>query len=104
MEIIVCIKQVPETNKVQVDPVTGVLIREGIDTKMNPYDLFAIETALRIKEKMGGHVKVISMGPPQAIEVIKEAFMMGADDGILLSDKKFAGADVLATAILFLRE
>jgi electron transfer flavoprotein beta subunit len=98
VEIIVCIKQVPETNKVQVDPVTGVLIREGIDTKMNPYDLFAIETALRIKEKMGGHVKVISMGPPQAIEVIKEAFMMGADDGILLSDKKFAGADVLATA------
>jgi len=98
MEIIVCIKQVPGTSKVQVDPVTGVLIRDGIDTKMNPYDLFALETALRLKEQHGGHVKVISMGPPQAIEVIKEAFMMGADDGMLISDRKFAGADVLATS------
>ncbi|MCL5072849.1 MAG: electron transfer flavoprotein subunit beta/FixA family protein [Actinobacteria bacterium] len=98
MEIIVCIKQVPGTSKVQVDPVTGVLIRDGIDTKMNPYDLFALETALRLKEQHGGHIRVISMGPPQAIEVIKEAFMMGADDGMLISDRKFAGADVLATS------
>ena len=98
MEIIVCIKQVPGTSKVQVDPVTGVLIRDGIDTKMNPYDLFALETALRLKEEYDGHVKVISMGPPQAMEVIKEAFMMGADDGLLVSDRKFAGADVLATS------
>ena len=98
MEIIVCIKQVPGTSKVQVDPVTGVLIRDGIDTKMNPYDLFALETALKLKEQYGGHVKVISMGPPQAMEVIKEAFMMGADDGMLVSDRKFAGADVLATS------
>ncbi|MCL4386178.1 MAG: electron transfer flavoprotein subunit beta/FixA family protein [Actinobacteria bacterium] len=98
MKIIVCIKQVPGTSKVQVDPVTGVLIRDGIDTKMNPYDLFALETALRLKEEYGGHVKVISMGPPQAMEVIKEAFMMGADDGLLVSDRKFAGADVLATS------
>ncbi|MDD5658566.1 MAG: electron transfer flavoprotein subunit beta/FixA family protein [Actinomycetota bacterium] len=98
MEIIVCIKQVPGTSKVQVDPVTGVLIRDGIDTKMNPYDLFALETALKLRERHGGHVKVISMGPPQAVDVIKEAFMMGADDGMLVSDRKFAGADVLATS------
>jgi electron transfer flavoprotein beta subunit len=98
MEIIVCIKQVPGTSKVQVDPVTGVLIRDGVDTKMNPYDLYALETAVRLKEQYGGIVKVISMGPKQALDVIKEAFMMGADDGFLVSDRKFAGADVLATA------
>lgn len=98
MEIIVCIKQVPGTSKVQVDPVTGVLIRDGIDTKMNPYDLFALETAVRLKEQHGGHVKVISMGPRQALEVIREAFMLGADEGLLVSDRKFAGADVLATS------
>ena len=77
MEIIVCIKQVPGTSKVQVDPVTGVLIRDGIDTKMNPYDLFALETAVRLKEQHGGHVKVISMGPRQALEVIKRSIHDG---------------------------
>lgn len=98
MNILVCIKQVPGTSKVEVDPVTGVLKRDGIDSKMNPYDLFALETALRIKEKMGGTVKVLSMGPNQALSVIKEAFTMGADEGTLLSDRKFGGADVLATS------
>ncbi|MFT8315617.1 MAG: electron transfer flavoprotein subunit beta/FixA family protein [Clostridium sp.] len=98
MDILVCIKQVPGTSKVEVDPVTGVLKRDGIDTKMNPYDLYALEAALSIKEKKGGSVKVISMGPPQAMDVIKEAYMMGADEGALISDRKFAGADVLATA------
>ncbi len=98
MNIIVCIKQVPSTSKVNVDPVTGVLVRDGIDSKMNPYDLFALETALRLKEKKGGLIKVLSMGPPQALEIIREAFMMGSDQGFLLSDKKFAGADVLATS------
>ncbi len=98
MKIVVCVKQVPGTNKVDVDPVTGVLKRDGVDSKMNPYDLYAVETALRIKNEKGAEVGVISMGPPQATEVIKEAFMMGADDGVLLSDRKFAGADVLATA------
>jgi electron transfer flavoprotein beta subunit len=98
MEILVCIKQVPGTSKVEVDPVTGVLKRDGIDSKMNPYDLFALETALRIKEQKGGKIKVISMGPPQASEVIHEAYMMGADEGTLVTDRKFAGADVLATA------
>jgi lactate dehydrogenase (NAD+,ferredoxin) subunit LctB len=98
MRITVCIKQVPGTSKVQVDEQTGVLIRSGIDTKMNPYDLYALETALRIKEAHGAEVHVISMGPLQASEVIREAFMMGADEGTLLTDRKFAGADCLATA------
>ncbi|MDD4601807.1 Caffeyl-CoA reductase-Etf complex subunit CarD [bioreactor metagenome] len=98
MEIIVCIKQVPGTSEVEVDPETGVLKREGIDSKMNPYDLFALETAIRIKEQNGAKVSVVSMGPPQASVIIEEAFMMGADAGILLSDRKFGGADVLATS------
>lgn len=98
MNIVVCIKQVPGTNKVEVDPVTGVLKRGGVDSKMNPYDLYAIETALLLKEKLGGTVKVITMGPLQAEEVVKEAYAMGADEGYLLSDRKFAGADVLATS------
>lgn len=98
MNIVVCIKQVPGTSKVQVCEETGVLKREGVDSKMNPYDLYALETALKIKEQVGGVVNVISMGPPQAKAIIQEAFMMGADEGILLSDRKFAGADVLATA------
>lgn len=98
MKILVCIKQVPESNKVEVEPVTGVLKRNGAASKMNPYDLYAIETALRIREKMGGTVQVISMGPPQAKQVIREAFAMGADAGTLLSDRRFGGADVLATS------
>ena len=98
MEILVCIKQVPGTSKVEVDSVTGVLKRDGVDSKMNPYDLYALETALRIKEERGGVIKVISMGPPQAKDVIREAYMMGADEGALVSDRKFAGADVLSTS------
>ncbi len=98
MKILVCIKQVPDTNKVAVDPETGALIRSGVDSKMNPYDLYAIETAMRIKEKYGGEITVLSMGPPQAKAVIYEAFSMGADKGVLLSDRKFGGADVLATS------
>ncbi len=98
MEILVCIKQVPETNRVEVDPVTGVLKRDGVDSKMNPYDLYALETAFRLKEQAGGRVTVITMGPPQAAEVIREAYSMGADAGVLVSDRRFAGADVLATS------
>ena len=85
MKILVCIKQVPESNKVEVDPVTGVLKRDGAASKMNPYDLYALETAFRIREEVGGSVHVISMGPPQAQQVIREAFAMGADGGTLLS-------------------
>ncbi|HWQ29585.1 MAG TPA: electron transfer flavoprotein subunit beta/FixA family protein [Negativicutes bacterium] len=98
MNILVCIKQVPGTAKVEVDPVTGVLLRDGVDSKMNPYDLYALETAFRLREQHGGKVSVLSMGPPQAAEVIREAYMLGADEGFLLSDKVFAGSDVLATS------
>ncbi|NMC04544.1 MAG: electron transfer flavoprotein subunit beta/FixA family protein [Candidatus Lokiarchaeota archaeon] len=98
LEMCVCIKQVPGTSEVDVDE-NGSLIRDNIDTKMNPFDLFAIETALRIKERIGGgFIRVISMGPPQAEEVIREAFTMGVDAGSLLTDRRFAGADVLATS------
>ncbi|MDD5598610.1 MAG: electron transfer flavoprotein subunit beta/FixA family protein [Victivallaceae bacterium] len=98
MNITVCIKQVPGTSEVEVDEKTGVLKREGIDSKMNPFDLFAIESALKIKERNHAAINVLSMGPPQTAEIIREAFMMGADNGFLLSDRRFAGADVLATA------
>lgn len=98
MKVLVCIKQVPGSNNVEVDPVTGVLKRDGIKSKMNPYDLYAVETALCLVEKYGGEVEVITMGPPQAKEVIVEAICMGAKSGTVLSDRKFAGADVLATA------
>ena len=98
MNIIVFIKQVPGSNKVEVDSETGVLKRDGVEAKMNPYDLFALETALRLKETYEGKVCAISMGPPQAMQIIREAFAMGADEGILMSDRKFAGADVLATS------
>ncbi len=98
MNILVCIKQVPDTNKVEVDPVTGVLKRNGVESKMNPYDLYAIETALRIREEKGGTIWAISMGPGQAAGVIREAFAMGVDHGALISDRKFGGADVLATS------
>lgn len=98
MRIIVCVKQVPDTQKVQVDPVTGVLIRNGIDTKMNPYDLYALETALRIKEKTNAEIHVITMGPDAAKAVLYESMALGADEAWLLSDRRFAGADVLATS------
>ena len=98
MNILVCIKQVPGSSEVEVDEETGVLKREGIDSKMNPFDLYALETAVRIKESNKANVSVLTMGPPQAANIIKEAFMMGADSGAMVSDKKFAGADVLATA------
>lgn len=98
MNILVCIKQVPDTNKVEVDPITGVLKRNGVESKMNPYDLYAIETALRIREELGGTIYAISMGPGQAAGVIREAFAMGVDHGALISDRKFGGADVLATS------
>ena len=98
MNIFVCIKQVPATNRVQVDEKTGVLKRGGVAGKMNPYDLYALETALRLKESHGATVTVGTMGPPQAQEIIREAYMMGADEGYVFSDRRLGGADVLATA------
>ena len=97
-KILVCTKQVPGSNNVEVDPVTGVLKRSGIKSKMNPYDLYALETALSLSEVYGGSVETLTMGPPQAKEVITESVCMGAECGTVLSDRNFAGADVLATA------
>ena len=98
MKILVCVKQVPGSSNVEVDPVTGVLKRSGIASKCNPYDLYAIETALTIAERFGGTVESLTMGPPQARAVIEETVCMGASRGTVLTDRKFAGADVLATA------
>lgn len=98
MKILVCVKQVPGSTNVEVDPVTGVLKRSGIPSKCNPYDLYAIETALCLAERFGGTVEALTMGPPQAKAVIEETICMGAKGGTVLTDRKFAGADVLATA------
>ena len=98
MNIFVCIKQVPAANKVEVDEKTGVLKRSGIAVKLNPYDLYALEAALRIKESCQAKVTVGTMGPAQAEAVIREAYMMGADEGYVFSDRRLGGADVLATS------
>ncbi|MCF0135682.1 MAG: electron transfer flavoprotein subunit beta/FixA family protein [Lachnospiraceae bacterium] len=98
MDIVVCIKQVPASSNVKVDPETGVLIRDGANTKMNPYDLYALEAALTLRTREGGTVRVITMGPPAANDVLREALYMGADSGILISDRRLGGADVLATS------
>ena len=98
MNIFVCIKQVPATNKVEVDEKTGVLKRAGVLSKLNPYDLYALETALRLRERCGGKISVGTMGPPQAQAVVREAYMMGADEGYVFSDRRLGGADVLATS------
>ncbi len=98
MKIVVCVKQVPETTDVKIDPKTNTLIREGVASITNPFDEYALEEALLTKEKHGGEVHVISMGPPQAIEVLRNALAVGADKVYLVSDKAFAGADTLATA------
>jgi electron transfer flavoprotein beta subunit len=98
MKIIVCMKQVPATSKVEIDPESGTLKRLGADTKTNPYDLFGLEIALRIRDEIGGTVTVLTMGPGQTQEMMRDAYAMGADQAVILSDKKFAGADVLATS------
>jgi len=98
MDIIVCIKQVPDTTDVRIDPKTGTLIREGVPSIINPDDKHAIEEAIRLREKYGGKVTVLSMGPPQAKTALREAYAMGVDETILLSDRAFAGADTWATS------
>ena len=98
MNILVCIKQVPGTSQVEIDEKTGTLKRDGVASKMNPFDLYALETALRIKEATGASVTVLTMGPPQCEKVVREAFMMGVDRGMILSDRAFGGADVLMTS------
>ncbi|MDI3310729.1 MAG: electron transfer flavoprotein subunit beta/FixA family protein [Thermoanaerobacterium sp.] len=98
MNILVLIKQVPDTNEVRIDPVTKTLIREGVPSIINPDDKNALEEAIRIREKVGGKVTVISMGPTQAEVALREALAMGADEAYLLTDRAFAGADTYATA------
>ena len=98
MKIIVCMKQVPAGTNVEIDPETGAMKRMSGETRTNPYDLFALETALLLKEKVGGTVTVLTMGPAQAEEMMRDAYTMGADEAVILSDRKFAGADVLATS------
>ncbi len=98
MHFVVCIKQVPATTNVQVDPKTGTLKREGVESIINPFDEYAIEEGIRLKERLGGKVTVITMGPPQAESALREALGRGCDEAILLTDKSFAGADTLATA------
>jgi electron transfer flavoprotein beta subunit len=98
MEIIICIKQVPDTTSIKITPETNTLVREGVKSIINPFDLYAIEEGLRIKDKYGGVVTVLTMGPPQAESALREALAMGADRAILLTDRCFAGADTLATS------
>ena len=98
MNIVVCLKQVPATTEVKIDPQTNTLIRAGIKNIVNPYDTYALEEAIRLKERYGGTVTVISMGPPQAEQMLREAIACGADQAYLLSDRAFAGADTLATS------
>ncbi|XOF34552.1 MAG: electron transfer flavoprotein subunit beta/FixA family protein [Candidatus Electrothrix sp. YB6] len=98
MHIIVCIKQVPDAKDVRLDPKTNTLAREGVESIMNPFDRHALEEAVRLKEELGGKVTVLSMGPPQAEDVLREAITCGADEGVLVSDRAFAGADTWATS------
>jgi len=98
VDIVVCIKQVPETTEVRIDPQTNTLIREGVPSIVNPFDMYAIEEGLRLKERYGGKVAVLTMGPLQAVEALREALAMGADEAVLLSDRVLAGSDTLATS------
>ena len=98
MKIVVCVKQVPDTTNVRIDPQTNTLIREGVASIINPFDMYAIEEGIRLKENLGAEVIILSMGPPQAEEAIREALSMGADTGILVSDRAFAGSDTWATS------
>ncbi|NLD92741.1 MAG: electron transfer flavoprotein subunit beta/FixA family protein [Fibrobacter sp.] len=98
MNIVVCIKQVPGTTQVKINPETGTLIRDGVEAVVNPFDEYAIEEAIRIREKVGGVVKVVTMGPPQAENALRSAIAMGADEGYLITDRAFAGSDTWATS------
>jgi electron transfer flavoprotein beta subunit len=98
MNVVVCLKQVPGTTEVKIDPQTNTLIRQGIENIINPFDTYALEEGVRLKEQHGGRVTVITMGPPQAEDALREAISLGADEAVLLSDGAFAGADTWATA------
>lgn len=98
MHIVVCIKQVPDSAQIRVHPVTNTIMRQGVPAIVNPYDLYSLEEALRIKDQYGGRVTVLSMGPPQADTALRKAISFGADDAILVTDRAFAGSDTLATS------
>ncbi len=98
MKIVVCVKQVPDAKDVRLDPKTNTLAREGVQSIMNPFDQHALEEAVRLKEQHGGEVTVITMGPPQAEEILRQAISCGADNGVLVSDRAFAGSDTWATS------
>ncbi|MGV7207086.1 electron transfer flavoprotein subunit beta/FixA family protein [Oxalobacteraceae bacterium A2-2] len=98
MHIVVCIKQVPDSAQIRVHPVTNTIMRQGVPAIVNPYDLFALEEALRIKDQVGGRVTVLTMGPPQAEAALRKCISFGADDAVLVTDRAFAGADTLATS------
>ena len=100
MRVIVCIKQVPDTTSVRMDPETRTLIREGVPSIVNPFDMYAIEEGLRLKERHGGSVTVITMGPPQAESALREAISLGVDDAVHLCDAAFKGSDTLATSYI----
>lgn len=98
MHIVCCIKQVPDTTEVRIDPKTNTLVREGVPSIVNPYDIHGVEEAVRLKEQHGGKVTIVSLGPPQAEEALRRAISFGADQAILITDRSFAGSDTLATS------
>lgn len=98
MNILVCIKQVPDTTMIKIDPVTNTLIRDGVPSIVNPFDGYALEVAVRLKEAVGGKVTVATMGPAQAISALRECLAVGADEAYLISDRAFGGSDTLATS------
>ncbi|MEW6328259.1 MAG: electron transfer flavoprotein subunit beta/FixA family protein [Thermodesulfobacteriota bacterium] len=100
MNIVVCIKQVPNSAHVRIDPETKVLVREGVESIVNPYDMHALEAGLSLKERCGGKITVLTMGPPQAEAALREAISCGADEAVLLSDRAFAGSDTWATTYI----
>ena len=103
MKIVVCVKQVPDTTRVAIDPTTNTLVREGVQSVLNPLDTFAVEAALRIREGMGGTVTALTMGPPQAERMLREAIALGVDEGVLVTGREFAGSDTWSTSYALAR-
>lgn len=103
MKLCVCLKQVPDTADLHIDPETNTLVREGVESVLNPLDEFPLEAALRLREEVGGTVTAMTMGPPQAVDVLRKAVAMGADAAVLVSDRAFAGADTWATSLTLAR-
>ena len=103
MNIVVCVKQVPGTTEIKIDPETNTLVREGVESIINPFDAYALEEGVRLRERYGGKVTAVSMGPPQAEEALRETISLGADEAVLISDRAFAGSDTWATSYVLSR-